>query len=257
MFIVRALLEFARALRIRIILCYNKRRAKIDGLTLILPSEVMSDYMAFSILGGRYDLVDRLLIRKYVKSGDSVIELGTGCGLTAMVAYQQVGPSGHVLTIEPDSRLLDLAVRNFALNGMRIETRQGAAVADKSLKQVTLYKSRDFWGSNITGYGKQVVARPTVEGVYLPDLIDTSAVNCRVLLCDIEGYEARLLANVEIIDLFDLILVEVHNYSWPPKADGEELAAMFHTVLSSGFRIVETTDKIFVFARERKGTQTP
>lgn len=55
--------------------------------------------------------------RDYLKPGDHVIDVGANIGDTVLAAAVQVGPSGHVIGIEPHPRTFKFLQQNVALNG--------------------------------------------------------------------------------------------------------------------------------------------
>ena len=65
------------------------------------------------------------LVEKYVKPGDSVIDIGTGTGILAIAAAHM--GAGHVLATDLDSVAVRVAAENVRINGFegRIETRCG------------------------------------------------------------------------------------------------------------------------------------
>lgn len=225
------------------------RIAEFDGLRIPLPKGVISDNMACTLLNGNYDQADRYFLKKYLKPNDYVLEIGGGCGVTAMIARRIVGDAGEVITVEPDPEMQSYAQRNFEKNNLKVECLQGVGVADRATKTVEFYKYADFWASQMTTDTGQHVEKLEVQGIYPPDLLGNVNDRRAVLICDVEGYETELLGNPEVIAPFSLILAEIHNYGWPSKAEGVACADMLHTIIDSGFRLVETAGQSFVFVR--------
>ena len=233
--------------RLRLVLA--GRRAHVDGLTLLLPADVLSTQMAYLLLSGGIDGEDRRLMRRHGRPGDFLLNLGGGSGLSAMAAYRCIQPGGRVLAVEPDAAVLDLARRNFELNGLAaIATVRGAAVADPTTHEVTFYKKRNYYGSNL--FNTDGAGTPqTVPAVYPPDLLPKDWPGRKVLLCDIEGVEAAMLAKPEIVACFDLIMVELHMGLFPKDAVSPYVK-MFDVLDEQGFRVIDTDDEVFVFARQ-------
>ncbi len=224
------------------------RRATIDGFQVLMPRNVMSDFMAHMMLQGGYEAGDRRLLRKYARPGDFVLDIGGGCGLTAMCARRIIGPQGKIVMIEPDSRLHGLAREHFRLNGTEdIESHCAAAVAERGVKEVTFYRSRDFWGSNIIdGVGRSPI---TVPAVYPLDFIPAQFPGRKLLFCDVEGYERTLLSKPELLQPFDLIFVELH-FQTVPESEVSGYVPMFDTVFAAGFKIIDVDKYDFVFERQ-------
>ena len=62
--------------------------------------------------------------------GEIVVELGSGAGFDAVLAAQQVGPSGHVIGIDMTPAMLEKARTNAATLGLsNLEFREGYSEA--------------------------------------------------------------------------------------------------------------------------------
>jgi FkbM family methyltransferase len=233
----------------RTALAVNHRQCEVDGLKLQLPKNVVSTHVAYLLLQGGIDGEDRRLLARYAKDGDFVLNLGGGCGLSAMGAWRQVRPSGAVVTVEPDPLIHDLARRNFHANGMEaIRSHNAAAVADRQTKEITFYRKKNYYGSNLLhtdGQGEAI----RVPTIYPPDVVDRTCPGRKILLCDIEGYETSLLAQPEIVDCFDLIITELH-FGIYPKDQVSPLVGMFEVLFSRGFKIIDIDDEGFVFEKK-------
>jgi FkbM family methyltransferase len=230
-------------------LAFHARQCVVDGFKLLLPSHVLSTRMAHRLLQGGIDGEDRRLLARYAKPGDFVLNAGGGCGLSAMAAWRQVRPGGTVVVAEPDPLLHDLARRNFELNGMQeIRSHNAAVVADRQTKEVTFYRKKNYYGSNLlhTDAEGQAIRVPAV---YPPDLIEPTCPGRKIFLCDVEGYETTLLAQQDVVDCFDLIITELH-FGIHPQDRVSPLVGMFDLLFSRGFKIIDVDDEGFVFERK-------
>ncbi len=229
-------------------LALHGRQGSVDGIKLLLPKRTLSTDMAYRLLHGGIDGEDRRLLPRYAVPGDFVLNIGGGCGLSAMAAWRQVQPGGAVVVVEPDPLMHDLERRNFEINGMgTIRSINAAAVADRHTKEVTFYRKKNYHGSNLLhtdGEGRAM----QVAAVFPPDLIEANCPGRRILLCDVEGYETTLLAKSEIVDCFDLIITELH-FCIHPKDRVSPLVGMFDHLFSRGFKIIDIDDEGFVFEK--------
>jgi ubiquinone/menaquinone biosynthesis C-methylase UbiE len=63
-----------------------------------------------------------------LQPGETVVEVGSGAGLDAILAARQVGPTGRVIGIDMTPAMLEKARANAALAGLHnVEFRQGLA----------------------------------------------------------------------------------------------------------------------------------
>ena len=61
-----------------------------------------------------------------VKSGDVVLDLGSGAGIDILLAAQTVGPTGHVIGIDMTDEMIAKAEKNIAASGLsNVEVRKG------------------------------------------------------------------------------------------------------------------------------------
>jgi release factor glutamine methyltransferase len=90
------------------------RRMFYLGLELVIPTDVFSPGS-----GGSFDA----LIRDEIKPGERVLDMGTGCGISAILAASR---SAHVLAVDINPRAVDAAAANAARNGVaaRVAVRQ-------------------------------------------------------------------------------------------------------------------------------------
>jgi arsenite methyltransferase len=87
-----------------------------------------------------------------LRPGETVVEVGSGAGLDAVLAAQQVGPTGRVVGVDMTPAMLEKARANVAQLGLRnVEFRQGfmeelpieAATADVVISNGVLNLSPD------------------------------------------------------------------------------------------------------------------
>jgi SAM-dependent methyltransferase len=64
-------------------------------------------------------VVDAVIARAALKTGERVLDLGTGTGAVAARAVAAVGPSGSVLAIDPSAEMVGMARRRAAKSGIR------------------------------------------------------------------------------------------------------------------------------------------
>lgn len=64
-------------------------------------------------------------LRSRVQPGDTVLDLGSGAGLDAIIASWMTGPSGQVIGIDLNPSMCQKAQAHAAASGMRMDCRQG------------------------------------------------------------------------------------------------------------------------------------
>lgn len=145
-------------------------------------------------------------IGQYVESGDTVVVVGGGWGVSTVVAANQVGDGGQVITFEAGAETVEKVTDTIQLND--VEDRV-------SIRHSVVAKAISIRGD---GSGAQVVP-PTK----LPD--------CDVLVLDCEGAEIDILTEMEIRPR--AVLVETHGMFNAPET------AVRDTLDRTGYETVE------------------
>lgn len=122
-------------------------------------------------------------IRQYVQVGNTVVIVGGGWGVSTVVAANQVGNSGHVVTFEGSKDMVVNVKDTVSLN----------CVDDL----VSIRHS--IVGRAISIHGNEQGA-PTISPVDLPD--------CDIIVLDCEGAEIDILRDMDIRP--EVVLVETH-----------------------------------------------
>jgi len=65
-------------------------------------------------------------LRSHLRPGETVLDLGSGAGLDAIIAASQVGPTGRVLGVDLNPNMCHKAEAHAAAAGGRMECHQGA-----------------------------------------------------------------------------------------------------------------------------------
>jgi len=197
--------------------------------------------MLYYFLIGDYEEHDMQLIRRYVKPGSRVLELGGGVGLTGSLLGQA---SGNRVTIcEPNPSLHMCIERTFRANDVELNLIKAAAVSDdESAGMVKFHVSKDYWWSSLVGVDD--AEQIQVPAKRLSALIAGS--NADTLLVDIEGYELILLANTAALAPIKTLLVELHT----PSIGTQASSAIITSLVRAGFELSDIGGHTFVFTRD-------
>jgi FkbM family methyltransferase len=146
------------------------------------------------------DRVDPVLLRlvsETVSPGDTVWDIGANVGLFSLAAAVAAGPAGRVLSVEPDTVLVQLLRRSAAAGGRHAPVDVlPAAVADNSGVARFCIARRNRATSHLAGFGTReaggVRATQLVPAVSLDWLLARFPVP-DVIKIDVEGAEAQVL----------------------------------------------------------------
>jgi len=85
---------------------------KIDGHKLFLDSE---DSLRLSVYG-QFEAFETEVIKKEIKEGDVVLDIGANIGYYTLIFAKLVGPKGKVFAFEPDPENFALLNKNIKIN---------------------------------------------------------------------------------------------------------------------------------------------
>jgi FkbM family methyltransferase len=143
-----------------------------------------------------------LAIRALARTGDTVVDLGAGIGLTSIVSRNAVGSSGRVIAFEPVDTTCEELRQTVELNDSDVEIFNEGVSADGG--ELAIYQGDEFQESSVhipTNTKRTSKSRRIDEIIsqFKPDL----------LILDIEGSESLLLESSRISSVRSLI-VELH-----------------------------------------------
>lgn len=165
---------------------------------------------------GLYEPETLQLMRKRLRPGDVMVDVGANCGLYTLVAAQAVGASGRIIALEPSPREFERLERNVGLNGLRQVRCIAAAAADQAGQATLSVAQPPFAGHNTLGrrfaYAAVALAEQrTVPAITLDGLL-RDEIRCDLIKLDIEGAELSALrgAAASLARLRPALLVEIN-----------------------------------------------
>ena len=140
---------------------------------------------------GGYEEGMTATLKTFLKPGHTFVDLGANEGYFTVIGAKLCGPSGRVLAIEPQQRLLPVIEENIRLNGVGNTKVLNVAISDQSgTATLNLTSDTNSGGSGLYRHTKyklptQEIATQTLEQV----LIAQGLNHVDLLKVDIEGFE--------------------------------------------------------------------
>ncbi|WP_433527238.1 FkbM family methyltransferase [Nocardia pseudovaccinii] len=163
------------------------------GQRFLVPTT--SDFIARAIyLHGCWEACISRLVASSLRRGDGFIDIGSASGWYAVLAARLVGPTGHVVAIEPAAHEQLLA--NLALNNVgNVRVVQAAVTIEPGT--VTLYTPHANIGATTTIRPDTYQSTVTVPGLPLAHMLHPGDLeNARIIKVDVEGAEGTVLTQL-------------------------------------------------------------
>lgn len=137
---------------------------------------------------GTYERELQTLLVRYVRPGDTVLDIGANVGFFTLLLSKLVGPSGHVIAFEPLPRNVLILKRHLELNAVTNVTVVTSALSDRNGPGFFSDGESHAMGSlSDTGI--------PITMVTLDSFLRDSTIQAPVVLkIDVEGAESQVLA---------------------------------------------------------------
>lgn len=177
---------------------------------------------------GEYSEFEMEMLGRFLRRGDTAVDLGANIGAHALFFARQVGPSGQVIAFEPQRIIFQTLCANLALNSLTHVWALPVGASDREgmarLPPMDYSRPDNFGAVSLDGSEEgEAVRLRTVDSLELPA--------CALLKLDVEGMESKALegARSTIERCRPLLYVENHN-----SHNAEQLVAQ---IQSYGYRV--------------------
>jgi FkbM family methyltransferase len=192
--------------------------------------------------GEVFGFYENLIRMDYLKNGvtldagDTVVDIGANIGCFTVMAASIVGPSGRVISIEPEPESYKLLCHNIQLNNLSNVTALNLAISDKN-ELIELHVSPN---SQLTSVFAEVDKREVegeiimLEGRTLERILDEMKINqVQLIKMDCEGSEYGILESLTPIlaSRIKQISMEVHEVL------GHKPHEITHVLTKLGFQV--------------------
>jgi FkbM family methyltransferase len=214
-----------RGLRLLAHRLLGRKTTQLDGLTVVCDPKVVPRNVSTAIIKGSYELPERELVRAAIRTGDRVVEVGSGVGVVGLLCNTLAG-AGNVLSYEANAALEPVIAANFALNHLTPRLRLRAVTSDGA--PISFYRNDNVISSSVYDRGLEA-QKITVQSDALAQVLAEERAD--VLVMDVEGAELDLLTQADLSGLREII-VELH-----PHIVGEApTQAMIEAICARGFQ---------------------
>lgn len=118
-------------------------RLRVEGLEVVVD---LQDPRFLQVVNELSRRVDTAFLAEFVKAGDTFIDVGANHGAFALVASRLVGPSGHVVAVEPQPRLAEAVEQSLSATAPGSFEVHALALGDRD-GTVDLFVPRSYSGT--------------------------------------------------------------------------------------------------------------
>lgn len=203
-----------------------------NGVKIDFSNPFIHEEMKEALRRGGYESVETRLVKRLIKPGHRVLEIGACTGYITMLAAKQVGAE-NVCTFEANPAAVDAAIYHFSLNNLpititnRVLMSRAKFVQAPETMELFLYKSPV--SSSLFSFKANARSVSVPVGCLEDEIADHRA---NFLIIDIEGGEADLLEDADLSPINDIIM-ETHYR----KAGEWRINEMIKTLFDKGFYI--------------------
>jgi FkbM family methyltransferase len=133
---------------------------------------------------------DTSFLRRYLKPGDKVVDVGANIGFLALISSRAVGESGRIIAIEPHPKIFRFMCANITLDGATNISPVNCAVGEHSGETLL----SDVRSDDLNAISSTGISVP----MELLDSLTREIDEIALLKIDVEGYEKFVLSGAHL-----------------------------------------------------------
>jgi len=150
----------------------------------------------YMVLTGEYEEGLMVLMKKEIKLGMNVFDLGANIGVFTLLASKLVGESGHVFSFEPEPYLFKVLKENINLNNLNNVSVYQTAISDKvGTTNFSINLEQD--GDNRLNSKTMNVNNLKVKTTTIDEFCKENSLKIDFLKLDIQGSEPKALKGMK------------------------------------------------------------
>lgn len=191
-----------------------------------------------------YEPAQTQVVKKYVKEGNVVVDIGAHVGYYTLLFAQLVGQKGKVYAFEPDPVNFELLKKSVEVNGYQNVTIIQKAVSDKNSK-VKLYLGDNNRAINRIYDAKMNDTQKVIEvdSVRLDDYFKNHEGEIDFIKMDVEGSETSVIDGMpSILQKTKTLKIITEFYPYLIRKFGKEPEEFVQSLLTAGFKVYDILD---------------
>jgi FkbM family methyltransferase len=170
-------------------------------------------------------------LRRAVRSGNAVIEVGANVGIFTVAMARWVGPKGHIFAFEPSPTARAALEDHLALNGVGDRVSVVAAAVSDAVGKSLFYEFGTSGQNTLSPTHSRIPEAKSVvvDVTTLDSFCDSNKIVPSLVKVDIEGFELHAIrgARKTLRDHAPVLVVELHPMNWLEiGASGQDLGEL-------------------------------
>lgn len=215
---------------------------EINGYKMYLDKEDVGKISVF----GEYELFETEVVKKQIKKGMTVLNIGAYIGYYTLLASRLVGEKGKVFAFEPDPANFKLLKKNIKLNNSKnIKLIQKAASDKKGKQKLFLSTFSSNMHSLIYNEFSQPGGKIDVEVTTIDDYFKDYKGKIDFIIMDIEGAEPKALEGMsKTLNKNKKIKIIMELIPYLIEETGTNFKKFINSLQKSGFKVYKINEQI-------------
>jgi FkbM family methyltransferase len=220
------------------------------------------DELSRMIYLDEFETEELLFVTRFLRPGDTFVDIGANLGLFSIRAADVVGPTGRVHAFEPCARTFEWLRENIALNRWKHVHLHPVALSDHAgvAELITAMEGKAAYNS---------LARPYVGGELGSQCVDTTTWDAfaneneltgkvALMKIDVEGWETKVLAGATgTLSRPDAPVLQVEFTEDAAQSAGSSTPALFQQIEALGYGLYRWNPWESTLQREAPGSTYP
>jgi len=147
---------------------------------------------------GVFEEYETEIVKKIIKEGDVVVDIGANIGYYTLLFAKLVGKSGKVFAFEPEPTNFNLLKKNCEVNGYKNIQLIKKAVSDNTEK-TKLFLNEFNKGAHTLGHSTEFKEFIEIESIKLDDYFENFKGEINFMKMDIEGAEIKAVKGMPLL----------------------------------------------------------
>jgi FkbM family methyltransferase len=210
---------------------------KVNGLNMVLCKGTRGIHADLIEEGMREPLASEA-IKRYLKKGDTILEIGANIGYYVLLDSKYIGDEGKIFAVEPEEENFKYLQKNVKINGLKNVKLYNTAISgcENEIK-INIYEEGNL-NSAFEIPNKKKKNTIKIGAISLENFIQKEKASPDFIRMDIEGYESEVLLNSKKIlesNTLKKMFIELHFGLTPPT----EMKKLLKLLIECGFEASE------------------